>query len=167
MTIVQFIIEAESAEAFIEKMELALGPERITEFLEGPTNEWITNRAHERFDHEGDSASGEWGGLSQATVDIREALGYGDGPINERTGQLRRWAVSSGTITEEEGSIGGIWPGDDPVGQLIPKVEHARKGGISDWGNPFPARPVVAFDAEDVTGIALAFARWFATVTSA
>lgn len=164
---IEMVIEAESLESFLEKMELAFSNESISTFLEGPANEWITTRAKDRFAHEGDSASGPWEELAESTVAIREAMGYpGEEPINVRTGELGRWATSRGQITEVEGAIGAVWPGQDPMGELTAKVRHAQQGGVSIWGNKYAARPVIAFDGEDTVGIGLAFAKWFAAATT-
>lgn len=153
MTTVIVDIQAKS----VEDVMLLLGRKLASPALGGWMREGVEpilqKRATDRFGREGDDASGRWAQLSDATVEIRAGLGFGGAhPINLRTGELENLITQgNGTIEAGEDSVTLTYPGNDQVnGELEDKIRHAQLGGISDAGNTYPARPVLAVSSTDL-----------------
>lgn len=110
-----------------------------------------------RFASEGDEAvGGTWRPLAPATSAMRAAQGYHPfHPINVRTGQMRGWAtkgVFGGGVVAET-SIKTMYPAAEPTGQLLNKMVIAQAGGKGMYGNPIPARPVLAYGPKDMVAL--------------
>ena len=118
-------------QAMLERVDSALSPIGMAEFLGLAIGPWIKARAQDRFDREGDDVSGKWLPLSDTTVEIRENMGFsGAHPINRRTGELEEY-VTQGSI----GIINGPgvstlrYPNKPPATKsLREKMTTAQKG---------------------------------------
>lgn len=145
----------------LEALDTAINPVAIAGFLGGVVDPYLRKTADARFASEGDSASGQWAPLAQATQDIRAQMGYGSAhPINQRTGDLERY------VTQTEGGVNIhpfgatlTLPPNNPGGEMADKLAAAQMGGVGPSGKPFPARPVYAMDSQDLAFVLLALAQ--------
>lgn len=95
----------------LQHLDSCFTAQGMTTFLQGDVAPWLSRRAQERFDSEGDDASGRWAPLSAATRDIR-AAGAARGewaiqpahPINVRTGDMEAYITQGGGEVTPEGS---------------------------------------------------------------
>lgn len=123
-------------------------------YLETVVSPHLTRRAESRFKSAGDSASGKWAELTEATKEIRENLGFSRDEINVRTGTLRDYLTKPNPVTVQD-ALGTTmeWPGR-PGRNLNSRLAQAsgkRRG---------PARWVVAFDAGTVAFILSTLESW-------
>lgn len=132
-------------------LDLLMSPASIAGFLKNFVVNYFQQQAEQRFAMEGDEATGKWAPLKQSTVEIRTSKGFGAGPINVRTGELKDF------VTTNEGSIGidvGAtleWPTGLPEGtDLMYKYRTAQTGTSS---GRVPARPVVGMSFRDMAAI--------------
>lgn len=136
----------------LDQLNLILSPGSIAGFLKNFVVGYLQKQAVERFDLEGDEASGKWVPLKESTIRIRAEKGFPGGPINVRTGELREF------VTSNPGSIGvdiGAtleWPTGLPGGDLMYKYRVAQTGTAS---GKVPARPVVGMSFKDMAAINL------------
>jgi len=151
-----FSIEVDSTDVdgVLDHLGRALDATSLLLFLRESADPYFQEEILMRFAFEGDAKSGDWERLSPTTQRIRSALGYGgDGPINERTGELLEFAVY-----HRDFMFGPDWasmsvPGDPTTDSVKDKLEHAQMG-TSD--NPLfpgaytPPRPVLATDESDM-----------------
>lgn len=133
----------------LDRIDSALSPVGLAAFLHGSVAPWLEERAEQRFAKQGDDASGRWAPLKPITVEIREEEGYGPGPINQRTHELRDYILGVGSdVTAGPGLASLTFPGKPANTQrLKTKVETAQKGKAR------PAtvkRPVLAVNERDL-----------------
>lgn len=153
-----FDVEAVKAEAMLDRLAGLLSPVMLATFLGGPVVEHFQDKFNRFFNQQGTDAA-PWQPLSEVTIADREAQGFGPGPINERTGELRAFVTDSpGTIRVLETLAVLTFPGPTPNGELGKKVRTAQQGG-SFKGHSVPARPVMDADESDMLYVmsALAF----------
>lgn len=157
MTVQTYIFaDVADVETVLGRLDTALSPIALAQFLTGKVAPFLGARAKERFRSEGDAASGNWQELTPHTQSVRAAgaLQYGWAigpahPINKRTGELEDYITSGQgvTIPWQAGSS-LIYP--DPAqqsGELATKVKTAQRGKA----NPkTPARPVLAVNETDL-----------------
>jgi len=145
---------------FLQAIRGVLSGFSLHYFLRDEGMKYLRRRAQERFDSEGDDASGAWLPLSAATVEIRESEGFpGEGPINRRTGELERYIVHGGwpAYRQTPQSASVTWPGREPSGEL------GRKFRTAQVGRAFPrtpARPVLAVNERDTFTMVGMLALW-------
>ncbi len=143
----------------IAHVEKTLLPVALEEFLRGPAENYLKERASTRFGRNGDDAVGTWAALSPYTVADRLSKGYPGGPANFRSGELHDWIVKSPGTTDINGDgVKMQFPGEG-VGADEEKLSTAQQGrspnpiaGFAD----VPARPVVGLaekDRDEVTGL--------------
>ena len=147
--------------AMFDRFRDATSPARIGRWLQVEAVQILQNAAADRFDSEGDSASGKWAPLAPATNNIRAFYGFGPAhPINNRTGGLRQW------VTKNQGDVAVgptsilRWPDKPPRDDgLARKLATAQEGGgRNKLGlRAGPARPVIAADETDATEIFASF----------
>lgn len=130
----------------------------LAAFMQGFAAPYLQDRVHERFEQQGDRASGKWMPLAQSTIARREKKGYVPIKINERTGVMRRW------IEQAPGSIKAVkyaaileWPGKPFISTTARKLKTAQFGKKEPWTW---ARPIVAFDSADLLTILVAMEQW-------
>lgn len=145
---IQIIGDDRGVAAMLLRMNTAINPISIAEFLGVVADPYIRGRAEDRFLEEGDDVTGQWAPLEDSTVEMREHQGFGGtGPINMRTGELEEY------ITGTPGDVmpGGVGvtltsPGRPPSGHLLTKVKTAQSGK----GHPrTPPRPVIGMNESD------------------
>lgn len=151
-----YINDVKGVQTVVTAFEHALNQAAIARWLGDFGPKLLQDRASDRFDTEGDTASGRWADLKPFTESTREALGYGGShPINVRTGQLRAWLTSNmGELRTAGGQTALLeWPSAPPMAnELIDKLQVAQQG----LQNPKTvARPVVAVDAFDLEELML------------
>lgn len=144
------------------RLQNALMPTGMMEFLRLHAYPHLQRRAADRFSSQGDDASGSWAPLAPATLEWRTALGYDPfGPINVRSGDLQD-LVTGGTApaftTHGHGDITMNYLGNMPSGDLMQALEGAQQGGK---GSPQqPARPVLAMNERDAEMILTRMVAW-------
>lgn len=152
-------VDTSSADMALSTLLKGTSDVSMSAYLETVAKNWFVTRAEGRFAEGGDSASGKWAPLSQNTVDIRTNLGFtpgtGMGEINVRTGSLREWLTQPETMTVPDGlGVSMAWPGPEPDEGTRLKLSQAagnEKG---------PARPVIAYDAADLSYLLTTLSGW-------
>jgi hypothetical protein len=131
----------------------AVHGESLLRFLQDDAHEYFREEIALRFAYEGDSKSGNWGPLHDATVDIRRALGYGgETPINVRTGDLFDFVTRSYDVMGGEDWAMLTLPGDPPNPTVAQKLKTAQQGSSNNplgYGPTMP-RPVLALGESDM-----------------
>jgi hypothetical protein len=147
----EFDIEGDrqGVDAMLTHLDSALSPVGLSLFLYGMVSPWLRERAQDRFDSEGDDASGTWAPLKESTIEFREHGGFGEGPINRRTGELEAYITGgNGRVIATPLGASLAYPGTDTVSShLVTKVKTAQQG------RSFPrtvARPVLAVNESDL-----------------
>lgn len=135
-----------------------IGTAGLAAFLQGFAAPLLQERAAARFADEGDSASGPWKPLSDATISRREKAGYVPIKINERTGQMRAWVEGApGRVFSSKGFAVLEWPGTPSNRTTGKKLKVAQMGLAEPYT---PPRPVIAIDPEDQLAILAAAEQW-------
>lgn len=156
----EITIDDREAIVFLNAIRGVMSGFSLYYFLRDEGMKYLRKRAVERFDDEGDDASGKWTPLAEATVGIRESEGYpGAHPINKRTGELERYITSGGwpafRQTPQMASL--TWPGREPSGELGRKFRTAQSGRAFPRT---PARPVLAINERDTYTMLGMLALW-------
>lgn len=127
-----------------------ISPAGLEAFLMAQADPWIRMRAKERFDGEGDDATGKWAPLKSATINIRQGLGYGGAhPINVRTGTMEEFLTTHRSVVWEESDGATLqYPGTIPGGELGAKLKRAQQGDTRA-----KARPVIGMSPTDTAAI--------------
>ncbi|QEM40907.1 MAG: head-to-tail connector protein [Phage AS32] len=125
-----------------------LSPVGATAFLGAHMGPYLSRRAKERFESEGDDVSGVWAPLKPVTIQMRHAQGFEAGPINRRTGELENWVVRGGWNAYPTALGASMqYPAKKPAGELRKKVQTAQKG--KEYPNTV-ARPVLGVNEADL-----------------
>jgi hypothetical protein len=142
----------DSVQRMLQVLDSALSPTGLAAFLYGSVGEWVKGRAEKRFINEGDDVSGQWTPLAQATVDIREAEGFGGAhPINKRTGQLEEYITRGAiSVTTTQGQGVMRYPASSTGGELRDKIKTAQQG---QQFPKTPARPVLGLNETDLSTV--------------
>jgi hypothetical protein len=148
---VTFNVDPKTPIHALVRLELLLRGESIAGWMQAVTIPFLRKRAEDRFAGEGDDVVGKWAPLKPYTILTRIQAGFGAGPINVQTGELKRF------VTEGQFIIG--WPADQatmrfpsapPSGELRRKFTTAQKGR-SDPRTP--PRPVIGLGVKDSSEI--------------
>lgn len=141
----------------LSALNRALGQEALTEWLEGPVDNHLYQRAVNRFSGQGDDASGHWPDLSPYTIDDRLARGFADGPPEYRSGELMGYITSGGEAHPEGLDAVLQFPGRAPAdAEMQLKVAVAQTGARGTNGHRnVPPRPVLAISPLDAETILL------------
>lgn len=141
-----FFSDDNGIQAVLMRMDTALNPVSIAEFLGATVEPWFHTRTQDRFLSEGDDVTGKWVPLSAATREIRTSQGFGaEGPINVRTTQLENYIVNSPGLLESAGSASLTLPGTPATDVLQKKLTTAQEGDRRT-----PARPVLGMNEKDL-----------------
>lgn len=144
-------VDTSSADKILALAEGALSFKRLGIVLETLVVDYFQQRTERRFAMGGDNASGGWDDLHPATVLIREAEGFDAGPINVRSGELKRSVMTSpGEVEATDIQAELRWPTSDVTSQ--PKYMGAQQGvpfNPNPLYGPTVPRPVVAIDETD------------------
>lgn len=136
----------------LNHLDSSLSPVGLTAFLYGAVGPWVKQRAADRFDNEGDDVTGGWAPLREATIKIRESQGFGEGPINRRTGELEEY-ITGGTYSITSTPVGSSlkYPGTEPKSKgLREKMRTAQRGRKSP---STVARPVLGMNERDLAQV--------------
>lgn len=155
------LIYSKQAIARLKWTDKRISPASLAAFNAGPVVEYLQERAAERFEQEGDAASGKWRPLHPATISRRTSEGYTPIRINARTGAMKAWVLGArGTVVPSEQATTLRWPGKPP-GELNTKLRTAQ------FGKKKPstvARPVIALDEVDVFTVRFMLEKWVTTL---
>jgi hypothetical protein len=146
-------VEDQNAERAMLKLNEILSNESLVAWLEAFVLPMLQKRTSARFGSEGDDASGKWLPLAPATIAIREAGGYGAGPINHRTGELESYiSHAEADVTAFGEGVQLSYPADTGLEErLYDKLSVAQMGDQARTGRPgTPARPVIAISEFDL-----------------
>lgn len=126
-----------------------LSPQGLTQYMRADIYQAMRERVEDRFDGEGDSTVGIWAPLSEATENIREALGFPpDHPINVRTGSLKRFVETSHLATPMATGAELAMPGPFSSELIETKFRRAQqgkaRGGSKEAKRKITPRPVLA-----------------------
>ena len=151
--VVEIDVDVLDTIAFVHAIIAATSGTSIVAFLENQASAYFRDDIESRFEEEGDAKSGFWKPLADATVDIRRQYGFGDGPINVRTGEFKEFMLADYDVIAGGDFAEMNVPGDAPDPILKEKLTTAQKGKstnpIPEFG-PTPARPVLAISEMDV-----------------
>lgn len=160
MPTVHIVIDAKRVDALLARLDTALSPLGIAQFMKVSVDTWIRRRVKDRFASEGDDAVGAWLPLSPTTREIRAAHGFPpDGPINVRTGQLEEYITQGAIerITPTSYGASYVYPELGFGGELRTKYDTAQRG------KPHPrtvARPVIGLSERDLAYVLSALGMW-------
>lgn len=152
-------------QAMLTRLQGLLSPIGVGTFLQSFVAPHLKESARDTFDTEGDDlGEGGWAPLKESTLRIRESKGFPSGPINHRTGALRRYVTSNnGSISTTGFTTNLRWPSDPPIqGSDLMFSYATAQAGSAHWGTP--ARPVVSFTFQDAVAINLALGKWLESV---
>jgi hypothetical protein len=139
-----------------------VGGAGLASFMQGFAAPLLQERAHDRFESEGDDASGYWRPLAASTIARREKAGYVPIRINDRTGAMRAWVErAQGSIKGTKAAVIYEWPGTPTNRTTGRKLKVAQMGLANPWTWP---RPVVAVDEDDLLLIISAMESWVGSV---
>lgn len=146
----------------LEALQDRISGAGLAAFMKGYAAPRLQDAARDRFNEEGDAASGKWRPLAQATIARREKAGQVPIKINDRTGTMRAWVESApGRIVATKDSAVFEWPGT-PANRTTGKKMKVAQTGLSD---PYtPPRPVVAVSSEDLLEILVGMENWIGSV---
>lgn len=156
-------------DAELSRLMSRLRSSSLRTFMQDKVRPFINQRTIERFESEGDDASGKWEQLQLTTGRIRMFQGFPPlHPINVRTGQLRAFVTTSSRVSNV-GRYGAsaTFPGKLPSGELRHKLEIAQMGGRgrnthSRQGpnRAAPPRPVLALGFVDQQFVGYSLLDW-------
>jgi hypothetical protein len=149
----ELISQSASVTHMLDRVSRKIDELGIEEYLGFKVHPWLVGRVKARFEAGGDSASGKWRPLTDATFDWRRSYGWADGPINVRSGDMLQFLTRQATaeIVPDPGGAILAFPGNSGLTpELADKIRVAQKGGQAPPpSGPTPARPVLALGAED------------------
>lgn len=150
-------VDASEVESLLSRVDYAIHPIALTDFMTGWAPGHLHRMAAERFAMQGDHVRGAWWPLAPATEEIRERYGFPPSePINVRTGRLRDWLISDqGVVSPSADGVTMVYPGSAPSAAEEQKLATAQKGrggnGIIPTGRT-PPRPVLSVSQYDLMG---------------
>ncbi len=153
-------VDPTRVEMALDAIEGAISEPGLMAFMRGFVDHYLTEEMIKRFANHGDGPGGDWEPLSETTVRIKRALGYGavsDDP-NERTGQMLSHLLYDHDI---HGILGGaeiVVPDESGDALMHRKLQTAQQGRVQGSSDQFPgavtpARPVLSLDEEDARRI--------------
>ncbi len=144
-------VNSREVERMLEKVQDSLSPTGLDSFFNQRLAPFFRRRVSDRFAGEGDDASGEWAPLSNATVKIRESMGYpGAHPINVRSGSMKEFLEKAqGQTFPSEGATTFVFPGRSPGGKISERILNAQTGE-NGREKKNPVRPVLAVNPVDL-----------------
>lgn len=147
-------IDTRRVSRILESTYSFISPPGLAGYLNTVANPHLTRVAKARFKSKGDSASGKWAPLAQATQEIRSNLGFSPDDINVRTGTMRDFVTNpSPVITQDIIGTTMDWPG-------APGVQMSRRLAQAAGRGRGPARYVIAYDMNTVAYILSTLETW-------
>jgi hypothetical protein len=143
-------------DALFARMDRTIEGPSLAVFLQTQGQEYFHNDIEDRFNEEGDPKVGFWAPLKDATVSIRENMGFGgESPINRRTDEM--FDALMGDYPIEVGPAYAKMSVPGPVsGDVATKIETAQVGAPFNpvgWFGPTPPRPVLAVSEMDAQAV--------------
>jgi hypothetical protein len=154
---VNMVFRSDDAAAMYLIMHLAsrLSNAGLRLFLSGHVLPHLREEIEESFATETDPEDESWLSLAEATITIRESKGYGSGPINQRTGELKNFIMRNSFL----GEIGGAFvlqiPGQNASGELGHKMQVAAGADPK-----FSARPILGLTENDLAFVVGSMNTW-------
>jgi hypothetical protein len=149
---VKFVADRNTADQILSGLSTAFSEAAITyNFLQDRVYPAMEERARRRFASGGDeSVGGAWAALKPATQEIRDKGGFGrTGPINVRTGELKRHVLSQAPdVVPMPGGGTLYFPRRGGSGDVMDKMQTAQSGSPDPRTVPRPVVGVSAFDME-------------------
>lgn len=167
-------VEEDQVLEMLFRLEVATSQVGIASWATTEIDPWLQMRAADRFDREGDAASGAWVPLSSFTSEWRDEGGFpAEHPINVRTGALRDYITHEAEgdwFTRGLNAGQYVWPGAalPYTNHITAKLKTAQLG-VPRGENPkfpnssTPRRPVVAVDATDMRALLESYANYVET----
>ena len=150
------VIDTTDVDNMLDRMAVGLADPSLISWLRGDVSPYLEKDIAQRFDSEGDNKSGSWPALHEATIAIREELGFGAGPINVRTGDLREFTETGREFLVGTGFVEMQVPGSPPDPVTAAKLEHAQRGTTANPNprfGPTVPRPVLAINEGDLAAM--------------
>lgn len=155
--IISVAVDSKHTESLLIELRARTSAPGVRAFLKQVMHPYLVTKIGQRFQAQGDSASGKWVELAQATGMIRQAQGYSPWrPINIRSGGLLTSLVTSHYVRGDTLSIPGLmsWP-------LLQKLMTAQLGNSGDTNRrPAPPRPVLAVGGTEALFLVKSFDNW-------
>lgn len=153
--LVEFVFFTQDMDALFARMDRSIAGPALAVFLQTQGQEFFHHDIEDRFNEEGDPKVGFWAPLKDATISIRESLGFGDGPINRRTDEMfdalmGDYPVSMGPAYAEMKVPG---PVSDLAARKIETAQHGAAFNPVGWFGPTPPRPVLAVSEMDAQAL--------------
>ena len=147
-------VDTRRVSRILEATNSFVSPLGLAGYLDSVANPHLARAAKARFKSKGDSASGKWAELSEATQQIRQNLGYSPDEINVRTGKMREFVTNPSPVIMQD-AIGTTmeWPGA-PGANLDKRLKQAAGRGRG------PARWIIAYDVNTVAYILQTLGTW-------
>jgi hypothetical protein len=149
---ISIIGDTAGVQAMLLHLQNKLSSPNLAGFLHLQVDPYLRARTSARFANEGDDVVGKWIPLEAATESIRASKGFPSAhPINDRTGELRDYAVNSPSDVTPTGLGASLtYPGVPASGELADKVMTAQVGRNYP---PTVARPIFGVDANDLAAV--------------
>lgn len=161
---------------FLNGMAELFGGKGFREFTVTRVHPYLAAAHKGYFERETAPNGQPWEPLSAATEQFRRVHGFPAAhPINVRTGKMRSFVTDRYDL---EAWLGGMSVGEvtkvrltmpslERDSTIAAKISRAQQGGISQFGNAFPARPVIGYAPADPTVITGMAATWFSSMIEA
>lgn len=159
-------VDSFDVEHMFKNVDRILGPASLMQFLEGPGHGYWKREIAWNFEGEGSGSSGMWQGLSSATQDIRDTLGYDPShPINKRTGEMFKVLTTEADILPSGDGALMILPGSAgdryPVREKIKTAQMGRNDNFIPEFGPTEPRPVLGITSWNAEGMLRVLEVWF------
>lgn len=148
---------------WIGDIEMILGA-GMGAFMRTAMDPYLRRTAASYFRQQGGPGAGQavipWQPLEPATEQIRIAQGYQPGPINDRSGEMKRFITQQPNpqILSGPGLATMFWPGA-PSNQETAKKLRTAAGGKAQPKTP--PRPVIGVTQSDVVNTISLLSAWF------
>lgn len=171
-TLVYIEVDSFDTDQMLMRVWDVLRGERLEEYLSGPAHDHLEEEIVQRFAYEGDSRSGNWPPLAEATMDLRQRMGFSADEINIRTGEMFQTLVEEYDVfatgaSSAEMILPGSAADDGAVAEKIKTAQQGRTSNPMPNFGPTPPRPVLAVDTSDMQELLERLSRWIIWEVSA
>lgn len=164
-TFVEVNVDPFDVDMMVDRVWDVLRGDRLVEFLTGPAHDHLEEEIVQRFAYEGDNKSGDWPPLAEATMAIRQRMGFSPDEVNIRTTEMFQTLVQDyDAFPTGAASATMILPGsaaeDGAVAEKIRTAQQGRANNPIPGFGPTPPRPVLAVDETDMVALLERLNRW-------
>lgn len=139
----------EGVEALIHRMDDAVAPPSMVQFMEQIVEPWQRAELVRRFHSEVDPTGKPWPPLAYMTQEERQREGYTAAhPILQRTGDLLHWMTAGGDAGMLPTGASIIFPTQNASTEDQEKYKIAQLGGKNPY--PVPPRPILGWVPNDL-----------------